>query len=590
MTSPIATHLWKEWREQRPALAQIAIVIAIGFTLAALLVPATMLENSTVRHVASLIPLIILCGTVVPDLLSRERKNGGIEFLARTPGGLRNAWTAKFLFAFVLVFAATLIGELAADLLCKPINALQTSAWTPTTDPTAGLIILVLVVWTFAVSAWLSTGLLALPCAAILTIATIAPALWMSTTFNESRVQGIFFALVPLGAAIGLCGSWFAFVSGPRRGRSNRWITAVGAGCCVLGIVPSLAPAAIRAGFPPRELFIEPVALNDDGTFLFNRVIRTTADGDDDHITAFKVDLATREVRQLGEDGERVAFQRRHQMRHTPPLQWRGLDAQVVRVSEFRSIVLPQSDSVAPRDHPGPADFGRSDVTSRFAVGCEGSGHNLAVHQGRLTTSYYRDRSGRVFSLEQLAALAPKLSITSAVVTASDTWLVRDAQLVWWWLDVRDGSHERCAALDIELGPSAQFGPATQSGELLVADGGGLKLLNSYTHEWRVLEGGESVRNLLNVLDDQACFALADDASVWLSVYVTESVGQSQPAALRIDIANARVTERIVFDEQSALPLAANDDGVLYQDHMGCDVIWHDLATGKAQTLIVRKP
>jgi len=591
MNSPLFTHIWKEWREQRASLAQITIVVAIGFVMAALLLPTELLENAVVGHIAASIPLIILCGTVVPDLLSRERKKGGLEFLARTPGGLRNAWMAKLVFAILIVVATALGGEFATQLIFEPLESVNRTIWTPLGDPTALLIIVTLIVWTFATSAWLSNGLLALPCAVILTMATIAPALWMSTGFNASRVQGIFYALVPLGAAIGLCGSWFAFVSGPRRGRSNRWITAVGAGCCVLGLVPSLAPAAIRASFPPRECFVQPVALNDDGTFLFNRVIRTTADGDDDHVTAFEVDLATRRVRQLGEDGERVAFQRGHQMRHTPPLQWRGLDAQVVRVSDFRSIVLPQSDAAAPRHHPSPADFGRADVTSRFAVGCEGSGHSLAVHQGQSTTRYFRDRSGeRVFSLEQLTALAPELSITSAVVTASDTWLVRDAQFVWWWLDVRDGSHERCTALEVELGSLAKFGPATLSGELLVADGGGLKLLDATTHEWRVVEGGASVRNIVNVLDEQACSVLADDAFVWMSVYIAETVGKPRPAALRVDVANARVTECIAFDEPNALPLAANDDGVLYQSrHLSGDVIWFDLATREAHTLITAK-
>lgn len=591
MNSPLFTHIWKEWREQRASLAQITIVVAIGFMMAALLLPIELLENAIVRHIAASIPLIILCGTIVPDLLSRERKNGGLEFLARTPGGLRNAWMAKLVFAMLIVAAAALGGELATQLIFEPLESANHVVWTPLGDPTALLIIVTLIVWTFATSAWLSNGLLALPCAVILTMATVAPALWMSTGFNASRVQGIFYALVPLGAAIGLCGSWFAFVSGPRRGRSNRWITAVGAGCCVLGLVPSLAPAAIRAGFPPREFFIEPVALNDDGTFLFNRVIRTTPGGNDDLVTAFEVDLATRNVRQLGEDGEYIAFQRAHQMRHAPPLQWRGLDAQVVQVDDFRSMVLTQSDSAAPRHHPNPADFGRAEVTNRFSVGCEGGGHSLAVHRGQSTTRSYRDRSGeRVFSLEQLSALAPQLSITSAVVTASHSWLVRDGQFTWWWLDLRDGAHERCDALQSGPTHSAKFCPSTQSGELLVADGAGLKLLDSSTHEWRVVEGGASVRNLLSVLDEHACSVLADDAFVWISVYLAESAGRPRPAALRVDIANARVTERILFDELTALPLAANDDGVLYQEHHGRDVLWYDLAADSAKRLIARKP
>jgi hypothetical protein len=324
---------------------------------------------------------------------------------------------------------------------------------------------------------------------------------------------------------------------------------------------------------------------------LFNRVIRTNTAGDDDHITAFAVDLATRNVLQLGEDGECIAFQRAHQMGHMPPLQWRGLDATVMSTSAFRSTVLSIGHSTTPRHHPSPADFERNDVTNRYTVGCEGNGHSLAVHRGQSTTRYYRDRSGeRVLSLEQLSALAPELSITSAVVTASDTWLVRDAQFAWWWLDLRDGAHERCAALRGDPAHPAKFGPSTQSGALLVADGAGLKLLDSSTHEWRVVEGGASVRNLLSVLDEHACSVLADDAFVWISVYLAESAGRPRPAALRVDIANARVTERILFDELTALPLAANDDGVLYQEHHGRDVLWYDLAADSAKRLIARKP
>jgi hypothetical protein len=410
----------------------------------------------------------------------------------------------------------------------------------------------------------------------------------MSASIDRARVETIFFVLVPLGASIGLCGSWLAFVSGPRRGRSQRWITAVGVSACVSGLIPSAAPAAIRAGFPSRQFSVEPVALTDDDVFLFHHVIRSASSTTDDEVALVRIDLRTREVRV---DDATLAVTRVSGARHMSPWIFRGLEPVIGDTDDPDSSMAATGSKPVAVGHPMPADFGRADVTNRFSVDCIGAGHRLNVYGANSKHQYFRDRAGaHCFALEELDALASDLAIEDAVVTTTDTWLVRDDRRAWWWLDVRTGEHEPCDALARDSITGWSFGPSTVDGKLLVADEDGLQVLDANTHERRLVEGGERVHGMCRVLDDQACSLPANDAAVWLNVYVGDTVDDRKQAAFLIDIANARIVDRVIFEDPYARLLAANDDGVLYQSARSGDVKWFDCATRELRTLIVAVP
>ena len=589
MNTPIVAHLRKEWREQRFALLQTAVLLAALFLATAMFLPADLRDDPIVRAVAALLPLVVVCGTIVPDLLAREHEAGTIAFLARTPGALRIAWFAKLAFAIVVALGAWAVGAFAAGRLFAAPDTPDPARWAALDQPFLSVSIVALVAWTFAVSALLSNRFLALPCAAMFTAATIAPLLQAahaSDGFAHLRVdQAAVFTMVPLGATLGLVASWFAFVRGPRVGRSRRWITNVGFVGCLLGLLPSTAPAAYRAAFPQRDVSLEPVAITDDGEFLFHRVERSASNESDDRVQLVRVDLGTRDV---GVEDDRMAFELAPAARHGSPWIFRGLHPVVGDIDEVLALARSAETLPVVDGHPDPADFGRPDVVRRFTVACVGAGHALRVHGAAESTgAHFRDRDGEIArGLDELRALATDLAIEDAVPTTGDRWLVRDDRRAWWWFDVRTGDREPCTALAADSRVGWCFGPSTAGGALLVTDDAGLKIIDANTREARAVTGGEDVLRLLAVLDDQACALLADDASVWLGATVGTSLDDLRQAAIRIDLASATVSRPLVIDDPRARLLAANDDGLLYQQEPGGDIRWCDAATGSSRTLL----
>jgi hypothetical protein len=413
------TYLWKEWREQRATLGLLALALAVGVGVVVSTLPRTAAGDPLTFQCVQALALAATVFSVGADLLARERERG-LRFLERQPAGLAAAFRAKLAFLVLAMGAALVFGALLALAAAR----LRTGAW-----PELPLdlefaqwigVLLVLPLWTFAVSAWMPTSALTLPASALLLAAFAWPAIPVILRYPLYRPTDaqvwIFAALCVLGAP---ASAWAAFVVGSRAGRTRRTAACAGLAVAALAFAPSWCWAGMRylaarnaARNAPLEFRVAWVGTN--GRYAFVNVQRSTLTGEDEDNpwSALVVDLADGSWRFAGaRDASGFTMMRGvHRDGSVPespcasPLilfnrtvePW--IEEQVDPLSAERlSAALP---ATPPR--VTPASFGLAQDPPSWFVRAAGLGWRMQYRDGNRDRFRYLDAEGRVLTDEDL--------------------------------------------------------------------------------------------------------------------------------------------------------------------------------------------
>lgn len=477
----LPTYLWKEWREQRATLGLLALALTLGTGVvlatlprAAAGDPITFLGIVTFAAAATVL-------AVGADLLSRERERG-LRFLERQPAGLAAAFRAKLAFLVLAMGAALAFGVLLAS----------SAAWLRGGTPPAldldfaqplGLI-LVLSLWTFAVSAWMPSSALTLPATALLLAALAWPAfpvILRHPLYEPTETQvWIFAALGVLGAP---ASAWAAFVVGSRAGRTRRAAACAGLAVAAAAFAPSWGWAASRhlaARNAPLEFRV--AWAGENGRYAFVNAARVDITGRDQDMpwTAVVVDLADGSWTFAG-PRDASAFSRPFQRDRTAadspcdepltlfdkdtgePWNEQALDPLTARPTKQVSETLPEAP---------PSSFGLEESPRTWSVTSAGHGLRLQYRDGDVQRFRFLGRDGRLVSDDDLPRDEHGQTAT-LVLTRPGRWLVHGTR-GWLLFDPATGASDPWTR--VERGE--RLGPLLEDGRVLLTAGERVHLLD----------------------------------------------------------------------------------------------------------------
>ncbi len=238
-------YLWKEWRDHRPVLLGMILAVPVLMVVAGLTLPTNAFEDETFTVVATLGCLGLFVFAISTDLVPGEARRGRLAFLRRQPRGLSRAFLAKFVFFCGLACAFTAYGFLAGGLTSWLVAGFFPAFAPP--EPFLWLVVIV-VLWIFAVSCCLPRGVLAIPATAGLCLLLLLPMAFLLKAYpNLGWLDWGGAGTVVLWLGGGVAASWLAFVRGRRHGggalRSARWCGAIALVC----VLPFWADAAVTA-------------------------------------------------------------------------------------------------------------------------------------------------------------------------------------------------------------------------------------------------------------------------------------------------------------------------------------------------------
>lgn len=466
----LSTYLWKEWREQRATLGLLALALTLGTTV----VLAT-LPRAAAGDPITFLGVVVLSAaatvlSVGADLLSRERERG-LRFLERQPAGLAAAFRAKLAFLVLAMGAALSFGVLLASC----------AAWLRGgTPPELDLgfaqplgLILVLSLWTFAVSAWMPSSALTLPATALLLAALAWPALPVilrHPLYDPTETQvWIFAALGVLGAP---ASAWAAFVVGSRAGRTRSYAACAGLAVAAAAFAPSWVWAASRhlaARNAPLEFRV--AWAGENGRFAFVNAARVDITGRDQDMpwTAVVVDLADGSWRFAG-PRDASAFSPPYR-RDRSGTEWPCtgpltlFDKSSGEPWGDRPIdPLTAEPCVAPAMDPaptvGPSSFGLAEEPQAWSITSAGVGLRIQYGEGDRQRFRYLGRDGRLVSDEDLPR-DEHGQVPTVVLARPGRWLVHGNR-GWLLFDPEPGAFEpwRHKARAESLGPLLEDGGA----------------------------------------------------------------------------------------------------------------------------------
>jgi hypothetical protein len=167
--------LWKEWREQRRIACAIAVVSLVLVMLFEFFVPRSVIGREDDAGITALLAFATVALAFFGDAFAGEERRGTLDFLRRTPGGWWPPFAAKYVFLLAVSFALTgwawCCGASATWLIHGVAPALTNKVGIERI--VEGLVLVPL--WSIAVSIWLPRGTLALPGAVFVLALFLAP-------------------------------------------------------------------------------------------------------------------------------------------------------------------------------------------------------------------------------------------------------------------------------------------------------------------------------------------------------------------------------------------------------------------------------
>lgn len=482
----LSTYLWKEWREQRATLALLAAALCVGVGAVVATLPCAAASDALTFQCVVTGALAAALLSVGADLLSRERERG-LRFLERHPAGLGTAFRAKLVFLFGVLVAALAFGAaLATAAALLRGGALPEVEPGPDVVQYAGLLV-VLSLWTFAVSAWMPSSALTLPATALLLVGLgwpALPVLLRQPGFQPTDTQvWSFAALCVVGAP---ASAWAAFVAASRGGGTRRRAALAGLAVAALAFAPSWAWAAARfhaARHTPHELGAAWVGA--DGRYAFVNAMRPTALGEEDRLdTALRVDLRDGSWSYLGErdasalqvpeDERRVRIQ--PESPRSEPLvlvDWRGTLWRESLLDPLRGEEPSEPDPLPLA--VTPVDFGLQTAPRNWWVTRMGSGMRLQYHEegSRTPRMRYLAPDGRVVADDELPRHDNGMAISMLLVRPG-RWLALRGARGWCLFDPEAGTVEPLEGLS----PKEWLGPLLDDGRALLVAGERLLVLD----------------------------------------------------------------------------------------------------------------
>ena len=170
-----AACLWKEWREQRGIAGAIAVASFVLVLLFELVVPRSRVGREDDAGLAALLTFATVALAFFGDAFAGEERRGTLDFLRRTPGGWWPPFAAKYTFllavSLVLTGWAWCCGASATWLIHGVAPALNKKVGVERI--VEGVVLVPL--WSVAVSIWFPRGTLALPGAVFVLALFLAP-------------------------------------------------------------------------------------------------------------------------------------------------------------------------------------------------------------------------------------------------------------------------------------------------------------------------------------------------------------------------------------------------------------------------------
>lgn len=232
--STFRLYWWKEWREHRLALAAVAGISAALLVGTRYLAPPSLLGDALFSPTACAVVVLITLLAVGGEMLA-ERRERGIEWLARLPAALPGAFVAKLTFHLVTTLVAGAIG-----LALGRTTAWLASVRSEPMDVYGALVLLVtalVALWTFASSAWSSRAVLSWFGGVFVVAGLGAPVGYLVA--SGYRPSGVEFVLAVAVLLLGAVPSaWLGFVTGGRFGRGPSRRALLGFSSAVLCFAP----------------------------------------------------------------------------------------------------------------------------------------------------------------------------------------------------------------------------------------------------------------------------------------------------------------------------------------------------------------
>lgn len=486
-------YLWKEWRDQRAAILGLVVVLPLLFLAAGLVWHGALLREALRSGVAAsagcLCALLVIGSSLIPGELAHSR----LRFLERLPASLSAAFFAKLAFFTVVLGAISVYTTFIAGAILLASQGVLPAGFLDALSERYLLPSIGIALWTFAVSAWVPQGVLALPAALLCIGALCWPIVFFFGASDAIRPLAwearSFCALCALGA---MASSWTSFVHGLRFGATRGRSALLGLATAVACVSPMWVWAAVRwhdtVSIDPKaaDFRIDCAWVGSGGRVAFlsaHRSIGKQQSGGFDHALLADLELGswrslagvhtwTRplDYRWTGAGGA-----------HFPSveLQLFQNDSQEedgVLDGDGRSAELEGSRRLRFTTLPSQSDLGLDD-THRVSS-WRGLGYGLRHREGEhwVASGYYDPSRCRSFGLEELRERG--LATDSSVLIRPGAWIVEDPRSrSWITFDPETGA--RAPLLDISR--QDRLGPLLADGRVLLASGGDLWLFHPET-------------------------------------------------------------------------------------------------------------
>ncbi len=507
----LKVYLWKEWREQRWTLAALAGGLVVAMAILAVFLPAGAWRPGFTYDWVGGVCVLTALFTVGSDLLSREMRRERLQFLQRAPAGLRTAFLAKLIaFVAVMVGAAAFGIGLAAAVAWVRTGALP-EGFFEKLEPEMIPALVGVVLWVFAVSAWVRTGAMALPSALLLLAACCLPCWFVAEMYGLSTLGLVLGGVSALAGAV-VTALW-SFVVGAGRSRPRRFVVLGGLGVAALFFSPSWAFAAVRYAVMRGELGIRQAWIGAGGRYAWlnagHHFVRPGLGGreheDLTHPTALLVDLESGDWRDLGRpEASWLAPHREWARRYAGLFGFEGCTQ--VRLRDLHGdgdehdtvfldgrTALPVSPGTpleAPELGVEPADFGLEEFPglSRWYIWRVGLGYRLGFYDEEYVSAqlFYDPLRGVCVNPAELEHVEEGVHF-SWVCILPGRWLAMEQDPGGQkrgrvWLDPETGKREPC---DLPIGRREHIAATIDDGTLLMWKDGGVSILDPETGERR---------------------------------------------------------------------------------------------------------
>jgi len=173
---PMKTHLWKEWREHRGICLAIALAFPV-LTLLCELVTMRLPSHGALPAMAALAAFGTVAFALFGEAFAGEERRDTLAFLRRQPGGWAPPFLAKHLFLLLAVAVLTAWTYGMAALLAWAFHGVAPDPIGAKGLETTVELLLLLPLWSIAVSIAFPRSTIALPAAAFVLGVLVAPIL-----------------------------------------------------------------------------------------------------------------------------------------------------------------------------------------------------------------------------------------------------------------------------------------------------------------------------------------------------------------------------------------------------------------------------